>query len=227
CDSSTPLDTDSGLKILKSFDTVEDWLLEPGDLMYIPPGVAHWGEALEAGLSYSIGFRAPSLRELLFGVSDLVGEGLAEDRRYGDADLSPCENGRAISAAALDRAQSLLREALEDRRALALWLGRDATEQREEALPELPEEALDEAGLLALLAGQALCVNPDSRVAYTELDEELLLFADGEALSLPRSSAVAKLALRIGQAPAGVALALGERDQEADCLSLLTALYER
>ena len=45
CSSNTPLRDDSPLRILKEFEAEEEWLLEPGDMLYLPPGVAHWGVA--------------------------------------------------------------------------------------------------------------------------------------------------------------------------------------
>ena len=55
------------LRILRRFRPEATWVLEPGDMLYLPPGVAHHGVALEDCLTYSIGFRAPSGRELLGG----------------------------------------------------------------------------------------------------------------------------------------------------------------
>jgi 50S ribosomal protein L16 3-hydroxylase len=54
-----------GLRILRRFSPEAEWVLEPGDMLYLPPGVGHHGIALEDGLTFSIGFRAPTSRELL------------------------------------------------------------------------------------------------------------------------------------------------------------------
>jgi len=54
------------LKILQHFVAEDDWVLEPGDMLYLPPHVAHDGIALDSGCqTWSVGFRAPSYRELL------------------------------------------------------------------------------------------------------------------------------------------------------------------
>jgi 50S ribosomal protein L16 3-hydroxylase len=53
------------LRILSSFETTEDWLVAPGDVLYLPPGVAHWGSADGDCMTYSLGFRAPQRQELL------------------------------------------------------------------------------------------------------------------------------------------------------------------
>lgn len=57
---------DTDLSILANFDEQERWVLKPGDMLYVPPGIAHWGEALSRDcITYSIGFRAPSQAETL------------------------------------------------------------------------------------------------------------------------------------------------------------------
>ena len=61
CSRETALRDDSPLRILKEFNVREEWLLEPGDMLYLPPGVAHWGVAETECLTYSIGFRSPAL----------------------------------------------------------------------------------------------------------------------------------------------------------------------
>jgi 50S ribosomal protein L16 3-hydroxylase len=54
------------LKILAQFEPSQDWVLEPGDMLYLPPHVAHEGTSLDAGCqTWSVGFRAASYRELL------------------------------------------------------------------------------------------------------------------------------------------------------------------
>jgi 50S ribosomal protein L16 3-hydroxylase len=72
CDVSTPLRTDTQLRILKRFTTREEFVLEPGDLLYVPPGIAHWGTAVGECMTYSIGFRAPSEVELLHTIAAAV-----------------------------------------------------------------------------------------------------------------------------------------------------------
>ena len=59
CDSQSPLVPNQPMKILQEFETQEDYVLEPGDMLYIPAKLAHWGEAVGESITYSIGFRAP------------------------------------------------------------------------------------------------------------------------------------------------------------------------
>ena len=65
----TPLRDNSPLRILQEFNAREEWLLDPGDMLYLPPGVAHWGVAQTECLTYSIGFRSPSIADMLGDLS--------------------------------------------------------------------------------------------------------------------------------------------------------------
>jgi 50S ribosomal protein L16 3-hydroxylase len=54
------------LKILRNFKPEQEWMLEPGDMLYLPPHVAHDGIAMDTGCqTWSVGFRSPSFKELL------------------------------------------------------------------------------------------------------------------------------------------------------------------
>jgi 50S ribosomal protein L16 3-hydroxylase len=78
-------------------------VLEPGDMLYLPPGVPHHGVALGACMTYSIGMRAPSQGELLGDFVDHLIETLPEEARYTDADLAPARGDGEIDDAALAR----------------------------------------------------------------------------------------------------------------------------
>ncbi len=57
---------------VEPFEAIIDEELEPGDILYIPPGFPHEGYALENAMNYSVGFRAPNSRELISGFADYV-----------------------------------------------------------------------------------------------------------------------------------------------------------
>src|SRR5579859_142024 len=90
------------LKILARFEPAEEWVLEPGDMLYLPPGVAHDGIAETECLTWSIGFRAPSDAELVAGFLDFLNERRTPAGRYGDARSAPArhpgEMPRALEA---------------------------------------------------------------------------------------------------------------------------------
>ena len=94
---------DTELKLLREFTPTHDWVLEPGDMLYLPPGVPHHGVALGACMTYSIGMRAPSQAELVGDFVDSLVEAMPEDARYVDADLAPARGDGEIDDAAIAR----------------------------------------------------------------------------------------------------------------------------
>jgi 50S ribosomal protein L16 3-hydroxylase len=84
---------DAAIKVLRSFEPEDEWLLEPGDMLYLPPGVAHHGVAEGPCFTYSIGFLAPSHAELIASFLEYLGAaraaGTDPDARYADPGLRP------------------------------------------------------------------------------------------------------------------------------------------
>ena len=114
------------LRILRRFQPEESRVLGPGDMLYLPPGVGHHGVALEDGLTFSIGFRAPSGRELL--AATLRARGV--DALYRDPVLRPARHPGEITPAALRGLRRLAREALD--RGLETAIGELVTEPKGE-----------------------------------------------------------------------------------------------
>jgi 50S ribosomal protein L16 3-hydroxylase len=94
---------DAELKLLREFAPTHEWILEPGDMLYLPPGVPHHGVAIGACMTYSIGMRAPSQAELVGDFVDHLVEAMPEESRYVDADLEPARNVGEIDDAAIAR----------------------------------------------------------------------------------------------------------------------------
>ena len=67
----------------------EEWVLEAGDMLYLPPGIAHDGVAQSECLTWSIGFRAPSDRELAAGFLDFLHEKVSMQGRSGSVARPP------------------------------------------------------------------------------------------------------------------------------------------
>ena len=94
-------------------------------MLYVPPGVGHSGIAVgEDCLTCSVGFRAPSHREMLQEFSDdYVGRQLSEDLRFADPDLVPQTNPGHMPAEALHSVHRILRRYVDDQDRLAEWFG--------------------------------------------------------------------------------------------------------
>ena len=118
------LDPRAPLKILRHFHAETEWVLGPGDLLYLPPGVAHEGTALEPCFTYSIGFRAPSARELGIEFLAFLQDHLAlPDTLYADPDLAPARTPALVDDALVRRAARMLEAVRWSRRDVAEFLG--------------------------------------------------------------------------------------------------------
>ncbi|MGH8076418.1 MAG: cupin domain-containing protein, partial [Lysobacter sp.] len=119
---------DVELKLLREFHPTHDWVLGPGDMLYLPPGVPHHGVAEDACLTLSIGMRAPSAAELLGDFVDTLAADADEALRYRDPDLEPTNDPSEIDDAAMTRAiEALNMLRMNDPDRLGDWFGRFIT----------------------------------------------------------------------------------------------------
>jgi 50S ribosomal protein L16 3-hydroxylase len=184
CGSEEAMLDHADLRILADFEQTEEWVLEPGDMLYLPPQLAHFGIAETECLTYSIGFRAPSASEVLTHFTDFLAQFLTNEERYTDAGLAPVADPAEIQRDALDRLKSLLSEHMSDERLLLTWFGQFMTEPR---YPELVTgEPIDGSQLReAFQDGAVVIRNPSARLAWSEVDVGVVLFASGQSRLLP------------------------------------------
>ncbi len=175
CTAQSSLQGHPDLMLLADFKEEACYELEPGDLLYIPPGIAHYGSCEEPSMSLSIGFRAPSQREMIDSLADFLIQRLPPERRYSDPDLTLTSDPACISAHALAPVQQLLAELAQDRTLLGEWFGRHMTQPK---YPELQAQAD-----ASLPASCELQVTPGSRLAWQQ-DSRTWLFADGASFAL-------------------------------------------
>ncbi|WP_052129467.1 cupin domain-containing protein [Sphingomonas sp. 35-24ZXX] len=182
CDDNTPLRPHQDLRLLADFEEAAVYDLEPGDILYVPPGVAHDGVALDDDcMTLSIGFRAPSRAELVTGWSDHVLDQLGDDDRYADPGLVLQPNPGEITPEALDRLQAMVLAALGDRDQFARWFGASNSTRKYPEIDWQPEAPLTADDVRdALAAGIPVLRNPASRFAFVRQDAGVLLFVDGE-----------------------------------------------
>lgn len=178
------------LRILERFEVQpgEDWLLEPGDMLYLPPGIAHHGVSRsEDCMTFSVGFRALSADESITSFADYLGEQLPESRRYADPDLAAPSHPGEIDAAALARIRALILDTFDDPAQLTQWFGRAMTQPKYPDHPVASEHPTEVDTLVAgLQAGAVLERTPGSRFAYRGHDEtRATLFVDGDGLDCP------------------------------------------
>ena len=139
CDGNTPLQADCPLRVLQSFSSQQEWLLEPGDMLYLPPGMAHWGVAETECLTYSIGFRSPSIADLL---GDLAVELMAQgyEAHYRDPVMSQALTGREIDPTFVAQAKQQLWQAIDNDDLIGDWFARFMTAPKYPELVDMTQE---------------------------------------------------------------------------------------
>jgi 50S ribosomal protein L16 3-hydroxylase len=209
--SDRATDPHAAIKVLKSFVPEDEWLLEPGDMLYLPPGVAHLGVAEGPCFTYSIGFLAPSHGELLQSFLEYLGAALGAqadpDALYEDPDLTPAKRPFELGDAMIARVAAVLKDVAWDRGLVADFLARFLTRPRPQALFPAPRRPITREafarrmrarGTLALalparglVRGNRLYLNGEAyapaRAAMRPLAD--LLAARSLPLPLPRAAA--------------------------------------
>jgi 50S ribosomal protein L16 3-hydroxylase len=124
---------DMPLKILANFRPEHDWVLNPGDMLYLPPRYAHDGIAQDECMTYSVGFRVPQTgdlaRELLVRLSEGAEEAAGCDL-YKDATQPAVSKPAVMPEGLAEFAKSALQKALKDPKALQRALGEYLTEPK-------------------------------------------------------------------------------------------------
>jgi len=182
---------DVELKLLREFQPTHEWVLGPGDMLYLPPGVPHHGVAEDACLTFSVGMRAPSAAELLGDFVDTLSADADEALRYRDPDLVPATDPNEIDAAAMQRvveALNLLR--MNDPDKLGDWFGRFITVYRSAGLVAPPGDAPPRIELeWQLEHGLRLLRHPLSRMAWRKAGKGARLYVSGRDFALPAKDA--------------------------------------
>ncbi|BFM07180.1 cupin domain-containing protein [Halioxenophilus aromaticivorans] len=218
CDASTQLDRSSDLTLVQDFQCTEDYILNPGDMLYLPPGVAHYGIARGDCITYSIGFRSPSISEAFSSFSDYLTDVTGSDNRYRDPGLqSP--SGQ-ISAAQLAHFKAWMQAQLADEERLQQWFGQEMTRgkyshsitQADDLVP------LSSLALNDIPATDVIYKALDSRWAYMEACQQespVTLFAGGLSFKVSATLAVALCSGSQWQASQLTDLCLTDDDRSA------------
>lgn len=122
------IEKDIPVKIIKNFKPESEWILEAGDMLYLPENVAHYGIGMEDCITFSIGFRSPSHADLLTGYVDEHIADLTDDLRFQDPELTIEQDAGEISSAAIEKVQDILLSQFKDKSKVIDWFGRYITD---------------------------------------------------------------------------------------------------
>jgi 50S ribosomal protein L16 3-hydroxylase len=173
------------LKLLQNFTPSIAWTLEPGDILYLPPGVPHHGEAVDACMTFSIGMRAPSQAELLSDFADSLLDRLSEDDRYVDHDLLAPKDSGEIDQATAERVLAIFQShQLSSNDAAATFFGRFITRYRNAVEIAPPPRVPTPKQILEKLdKGYALHAHPFARWAWSRDGKDAVLYVQGDAFA--------------------------------------------
>jgi 50S ribosomal protein L16 3-hydroxylase len=170
------------LAILQKFEADQDVVLAPGDILYLPPGFAHHGVALDPCMTYSIGFRAPTAANVLESFA-LESERLGmQDERYRDPDLALDRHHAEITDAEIDKLRRLASALLDE--SSTLW--RDAVgKMLSDSAATAPDEDDAQPIYLSDLQACAWIRHPETRLFYHRSKETLEVYYNGLVHTLP------------------------------------------
>ncbi|MDP2282846.1 MAG: cupin domain-containing protein [Pseudohongiella sp.] len=250
CNSMTERCDDSGLRLLKNFVAHEEWIVNPGDILYVPPGFAHYGVAIGNSMTYSVGFRAPAVADILSGVLDDVLDGLTEDQRYTDVCARLPVHPGEITADVVQHLQDVIRAQMLNPQRIRQWFGRTMTTPK---YPLQDHETSEDSHVhnedcdhdhdaddhehivinnatdlkVAISKGAGVYKVPGARIAYAMADGNVECYADGEChvcdlrlLTLLQALATSG---KVDEIDRGVIEAAIE---DAEALALILTLYE-
>lgn len=122
---------DLELRIMKDFQAEQEWVVNPGDMLYLPPNMPHYGVALNECMTYSVGFRAPSQADMLEKLTEDLLEKPRLKQRFHDADRRLQDNPGELTEQDMDRLIDFVLDALpQDTQALQIWLGKYLSESK-------------------------------------------------------------------------------------------------
>ena len=181
CEAQTPL------RLIRNFVPDEEYLLEPGDLLYLPPGWGHDGVALDAGFTCSVGFRAPRGAELAAAFLDHLHERGLPDASYRDPGLRATRHPGRISGNMVGFAEKTLSRIVWGKPDIKEFLGRYLSTPK----PNIVFRANSKA---AKQNGNIITLDPKAQLLYLGAR----FFINGEVLR-PRAGQRRALALLADQ----------------------------
>lgn len=226
CDHTSARVEGTPLRILSNWNGDETITLAPGDMLYLPPGIGHHGVAEDDCITLSVGFRAPTVDDLLTGFTDFLCNQPGAADHMNDPDLSIQDNPGTITDVVIDRLSALIHDKIGDRRNLSLWFGQYATTPKSvETVVPADEPASSEDVAAAIQSGEPVRWNEGSRFAFYELENETALFVDGEQYLLRGDARPFAPLLCAAARVDGAALKAHVEDEAI--LGLLTNLYNQ
>jgi len=154
------------LKILKNFEPEQEFVLAPGDMLYLPPQYAHDGIAEGECMTYSIGFRAPSYQELGEAFLQFMSESIELPGRYADPDLEATRRPAEINSSMLSRISAELEKVQFTKDDVAIFLGEYLSEPKPTVFFDIPSKAVPRTRFLQMAIKRGVGLSRKTRMLY-------------------------------------------------------------
>ncbi len=172
------------LRQIEGFDAIIDEVLEPGDILYIPPGFPHEGNTIEPSMSYSMGFRSPKEQELLSHFADYVLAKEKGDVHLHNPQMQTQRNHGEILRSDLTLLTQMLQSALESKQDIENFLALNLSQSRHQLDIVEPEEIMSQEQVYAHLEALGHVVKVSGLRALYHVNDANHVFINGEEFSV-------------------------------------------
>ncbi|MBC7414226.1 MAG: cupin domain-containing protein [Herminiimonas sp.] len=191
------------LKVLRNFVPEQEFVLDPGDMLYLPPHYAHDGVAIGECMTYSIGFRAPAYQELGEAFLQFMGDTIDLPGRYADPDLKPTSHPAQIDGAMLAQIAEQLQKVRFTDDDIAIFLGEYLSEPKASVVFSPPTRALSAVRFAQSAARRGVALARKTQMLYRGAH----VFINGESFGVNRPDRTSLAALADERAINGASLA--------------------
>lgn len=184
CDAETDFVVGQPLKLLPEMEVNFDEVLAPGDLLYVPPGLSHYGVAEDDCLTYSFGFRMPNVSDMMDRVGDKFSDNEALRNPLTDIIRDQVSKAGEVTGNELEYLKAKIMEQLHNSNVLEDAIMSLMSEPKyPENIPEADEIGTGDL-MEAIDQGYRIMLEPASRLLYTEEDGEIMFWANGEGICI-------------------------------------------
>ncbi len=189
--ADTELIPDAPLRILRNFVPEQEWVLGPGDMLYLPPRFAHYGIALDPCLTYSIGFRAATHQELVTQFLVHLQDRIDVPGLYADPDLKRQKHPAEISSDMVDKVAAVIEQLKFGRDDVAQFLGIYLSEPKPHVFFDAPVRPMSFSKFQASAAKRGVRLALQSQMLFSGTN----LFLNGEPVSVTGATRKALITL--------------------------------
>lgn len=184
CDAETEFVVGQPLKLLPEMDVHFDEVLAPGDLLYVPPGLSHYGVAEDHCLTYSFGFRMPNVPDMMDRICDKFSENMDLKNPLVDIIRDQVSRAGEVTENELTYLKAKILEQLQNSMVLDDAIMSLVSDSKyPENIPEAEEIGTGDLEQ-AIDQGYIIQLEPASRLLYSDQDHDILFWANGEALCI-------------------------------------------